>query len=312
MSTPQDRQISCFFAREFFWNYLAHDLDGLRVKQVDDHLKECHDCSSLLEREKISRNILKELSQVEPTPDVISFLHKEHKFWDDILENLGLSQSIETLKWIAQLSAVAFALILTVHFFPWLNLARSLQNLRPVTPSITVTKADKNIDADTASDKLLPPPQPRPEVFIGPRLPTPEELLVLKNKTVAKSIAEKEMDDTAPRNIPASGSAAEHFNGFVWRGSLKVDELSDELAERVTQIITDLGGRIAGKVELGWRKGDGFYYHFTLPEENYDKLMNELNTEGLVQLEKERHPRVMKAGYIRIIMTVEQNTDETR
>jgi hypothetical protein len=83
--------------------------------------------------------------------------------------------------------------------------------------------------------------------------------------------------------------------------------MSPELVERIKKLVEGLGGTKAGKVELGWRNEGGQpYFHFLIPAGNYDKLLSSLNTEGFTQLKKENHPRVIKQGYMRVIMTIEE------
>ena len=98
-------------------------------------------------------------------------------------------------------------------------------------------------------------------------------------------------------------------NGFVFRGNMKIDEI-DVRTPLISQQILDLGGRKAGEVELGWRKENkGSYYHFSMPEENYEKLVEYLHGFGPVRFSKDSHPRVMPQGQIRIILWVERNNE---
>ena len=93
---------------------------------------------------------------------------------------------------------------------------------------------------------------------------------------------------------------------MVWLGTLKVDNLDDATADEITQFISTMDGRKAGKVELGWKKDEGRYYHFVLPEKNYDGLVNFLKEKGFLEIKKEAHPRVIKEGFMRIILTIEE------
>jgi hypothetical protein len=312
MKDKTSRSLSCFFAREFFWPYIEKKLDKIRISQLEVHLKDCHDCTSLLERERVSQKLLLELAHTKPTEEVISFLKKEHHFWSEFVEKAGLSRSLETLKWAGQLSFVAILLMMTIHFLPWLNLARSLKNLRPAIPQSPEIIA-----------KLPPTPtsSPAPVSGVAATLTTetptqPAEKVAAKNKKKPEeetdTTVQTEENDENSSDSTGSVVGQEHRQGYVWRGKLKVEELDEDLAERVTKAVTDLGGGKAGNVTLGWHRGQNYYYHFILPEENYDKLLNALNAEGIVQLTKERHPRIIKSGYIRVIMSVEQDENEAR
>ena len=115
-----------------------------------------------------------------------------------------------------------------------------------------------------------------------------------------KSVGNDENEDANEQ------SGEKKTNGFVFRGTMKIDEL-DERTPIIAQQILELGGRKAGEVELGWRKDNkGSYYHFSIPEENYEKLVEYLHGFGPVRFSKDSHPRVMPPGQIRIILWVER------
>lgn len=97
--------------------------------------------------------------------------------------------------------------------------------------------------------------------------------------------------------------------GFVYRGTMKIDDL-DERTPLIAQQIIDLGGKKAGEVELGWKKDNkGSYYHFSMPESNYEKFLEYLHGFGPVRFSKDSHPRVMPPGQIRIILWVERKNE---
>ncbi|MNL61807.1 hypothetical protein D3C87_1857750 [compost metagenome] len=48
------------------------------------------------------------------------------------------------------------------------------------------------------------------------------------------------------------------------------------------------------------------YFHFTLPEAKYAELEAFLATYGKARIGKEKHPRVMPDGIIRLILTVDE------
>ncbi|MDZ4678654.1 MAG: zf-HC2 domain-containing protein [Oligoflexia bacterium] len=314
MST--ERKLSCFFSRELFPLYIEEQLDNARREQVEVHLKECQLCLDVFERVKKNRKILIELSETKCSAEVVTFLQKEHHFWSDFIARYGWSKWNSNLKWAAELCFVAIALAATIHLFPWLNLAKSLQGFRPgipktipITPPVSGT--DVEIDTDTAG--VGSPPVALVQPFIGPQLPpdgklSPSEKLptvvaVVKPAPVAGVVSESEMGEESP----ISDMAQQKMAGFVWRGAVQFDVLSPEVAEQITKSIIALGATKAGKVDLGWIRGTQFYYHFILPDENYEKVLSVINAHGgIVDVKKEKHPRVVKKGYMRIIMTLEQ------
>lgn len=85
---------------------------------------------------------------------------------------------------------------------------------------------------------------------------------------------------------------------------MKLDNL-DETVPNIVQTIKELGGIKAGQVELGWRKPKGSYFHFSLPESNYERLMKILRNFGPVQIYKDPHSRLMPKGKVRFILWIE-------
>ncbi|MBX3020342.1 MAG: hypothetical protein KF799_01590 [Bdellovibrionales bacterium] len=113
-----------------------------------------------------------------------------------------------------------------------------------------------------------------------------------------RKVDEASADDEKKDLGPGSGK------GAILRGQIEVDSF-DSTWPAVRDKIVSLGGRAAGNVELGWlRRSDESYFHFSLPESNYTELQSFLKTFGPVRISKERHPRVMPEGQIRIILTV--------
>jgi hypothetical protein len=133
---------------------------------------------------------------------------------------------------------------------------------------------------------------------VEPAAPAP-----VKPKAPVKSVSEAARE-TEESEVAASKPTDKAMNGFVWRGKIIVETLDDNTTQRITQIITDLGGEKAGQVPLGWSRGEERYYHFTLSETSYESLVQRLGVLGEVELKKERHPRVMESGKMRIIMSV--------
>jgi hypothetical protein len=140
-------------------------------------------------------------------------------------------------------------------------------------------------------------------------LPTPE---ISPAKDVAAKTAQQKVTPTpTPSATPVAKKEEEKTDatsgGFLYRGELAVTNLS-VVGPKITEKIKELGGRKAGGVELGWQKSPtSTYYHFTLPEAKYQELATFLGTYGKAQLNKEKHPRVMPDGIIRLIITVDED-----
>lgn len=92
--------------------------------------------------------------------------------------------------------------------------------------------------------------------------------------------------------------------GFVYRAFMNLPNL-EETGPRITSMIRGLGGAKAGEVEIGWKRGTGRYYHFSMPEMNEKRLMDQLQVYGPVRISKDPHPRVMPKGQVRFILWIE-------
>ncbi|MEI7973490.1 MAG: hypothetical protein WCH11_03900 [Bdellovibrio sp.] len=93
--------------------------------------------------------------------------------------------------------------------------------------------------------------------------------------------------------------------GFLYRGTISVTNVTAATPKFVEKI-GELGGRKAGEVPLGWRKGSGSYFHLTIPESRYESLVNFLREYGDLKIQREKHERVMPEGILRLIIQVEE------
>jgi hypothetical protein len=315
-----ERELSCFFVRELFPLYVEGNIDASRKSQIETHLADCKDCKNYYEKLEAARNKISTLSATKVSPAMVDYLKQEHHFWKDFSQKLGWGKWPTTIKWAIELTFVTIVLISTVHFFPWLRFARLVNRMRPRPQLVAVQKPE------IFESPAIVPPREKPQVAtvvesqssvvakppvepsIAPASAVPSPVST-PTKIVEKDIADHSEDEEGNAQTAGVADGKQKAGGFVWRGSLKVDELNDDVAARVTKVILDLGGTKAGQVELGWHRGKQRYYHFILPEENYEKFLSVLNREGIIQLTQERNPRTIKEGHMRIIMTIEENEE---
>lgn len=95
------------------------------------------------------------------------------------------------------------------------------------------------------------------------------------------------------------------FRGFLYRGRLQVTNV-EAVTPKLVEFVNTAGGRKAGQVDLGWQKGQGSYFHFTIPEAKYEELEAFFREYGTLVISKERHERIMPEGIIRLIVEVEE------
>ncbi|HEY1079346.1 MAG TPA: hypothetical protein VGE46_04585, partial [Bdellovibrio sp.] len=141
---------------------------------------------------------------------------------------------------------------------------------------------------------------------------TPEVAVVVgapPKPTPAASAVPAKTPEKAPVAEPAATTVAAVAGvggGFLYRGDIAVTNIA-VIGPKITDKIAELGGRKAGSVELGWQKTPtSMYYHFTIPEAKYQDLLNFLGTYGKPKIAKEKHPRVMPDGIVRLIITLDE------
>jgi hypothetical protein len=164
---------------------------------------------------------------------------------------------------------------------------------KPTSPVPLIAKKDVAVAAsavmiNTTSPNVLP----KPEVAqVAATQPSTQKML--KPAEIINEPGEERLKE------PIAG-----MRGSLTRGEIDVNDFSNSW-QAIRDKIIALDGKVAGNVELGWlRRPDQAYFHFTLPESNYSELELYLSTFGPVRFSKERHPRVMPEGQIRIILTV--------
>jgi hypothetical protein len=303
-----ERALSCFFVKELFPLYSEGHLDSQRTAQVKSHLGTCKECKIYYDKLEGARLKISQLSQTKVSPGVIEYLKQEHHFWTQFGERLGWKKWPSTLKWAIELSTVTLILITSIHFFPWVNFVKTVQKMRPKPQMAVVETAPVPIPKTESAEPTAPPAATPVQVAVKAPVSTPAPTQG-HDETPTQVAKQENINQDEEENSQTAGvsEGGQKASGFVWRGTLKVEDLTDELAAHVTKAIVDLGGTKAGQVELGWHRGNERYYHFILPEDNYEKLLSVLNQDGIVQLTQERHPRVIKAGHMRIIMTLEES-----
>ncbi len=328
---------SIFQAREMLLDYHENKLDAARhefVKKVLasdveteralNQIKKGLDFAKGLSQVRINENFVTQLNQAESLPSIVIH-YSRFKNW---------SQAFRTSTY-AILSCVM--VVMLVMSLPK-GLLLKLKHKSSSDSEVVLSQLPKGTDPNADSED---PEKRDAQAALAENLPTDTdedeggddqsggeasgdehaERIKISPSLNAKIAATKvnpkvasEGEEASQRNVEENKDDGEkdarQSKGFVYRGTMKIDDL-DERSPLIAQQILDLGGRKAGEVELGWKKENkGSYYHFSMPEENYDKLLEYLHGFGPVRFSKDSHPRVMPAGQIRIILWVERNQNE--
>ena len=302
---PKKRQLSEFLGRELLYDYATGRLDAPTRVAVDECIRENeeigYDLRALNEAIKYCDN-LRNTKLSEP---VISLLNEPAKTFGDHVKSWqrmrpAVRHSIEA----TVISVLLGVVIVSIpqKFRLWdrdsrytvIEVARDHNGTEVEVASVTTT---------TVSDVYGPP---TPAEYLRGGVPAAVVVVAPLTTSTVSAPVQKQADvvEIANDKIVKSGK------GEIFRVTLKSARV-EELTPQFTEKILKLGGQKAGEVQLGWRRQQGSYFHFTLPQSNYDVLKKFLQSFGPVRIVREAHPRVMPEGQIRLILWLEESADKS-
>ncbi len=331
---------SIFQAREMLLDYHENKLDSARHEMVKkvlasdveteralNQIKKGLDFAKLLSQAKLNENFGEQLKKSENISSLITH-YSRFKNWSQAFRTstyaiLGCLFIVVIVMSLPRNTLMKFKLRQKASQEIVLSQVAKNQDLgtesddpeKRDAQAVIAQNLPTDTDEDDASDAAGTDASgdEHAEPIIIPPTPPPTRASAKAEKLAAAAIQKEESteegDESGEKQTASDISSDRKTGGFVYRGTMKIDEL-DERSPLIAQQIADLGGRKAGEVELGWRKDNkGSYYHFSMPEENYDKLLDYLHGFGPVRFSKDSHPRVMPQGEIRIILWVEHKNE---
>lgn len=340
-SARGDRLISRFHAEEMLYEYVQGTLDPIRAEGVKNIID--HDPKLKLEMEAIRRALAycDTLSRIEFTPARIDEIRTETSAMDQFLKRTRIHEWPGGIR----VGLESLFVISLVFFFammvPWNTLISVLQENQgtvvlsevtkesnpekigsdlPMLAQKTTAPLPENQQAATAAmanDKFEDEGVPQEEIAQSQKqLESLTEVLKEQKmdpgplKTVqppAPAVEKKAEVNIAPGTSrePAQAPSVSAHKGWLNKGRLTLTNVQ-AVTPKIVELVTSLGGRKAGQVNLGWAKGTGSYFHFTIPEAKYVELENALKNYGKLSLVREAHVRVMPEGIVRVIIDVEE------
>lgn len=290
---PKPRALSDFLAKELLYDYVTGQLDEPRKDALEKAMKESEEVASdlkslreglkyceALRNTKLSEPYFQHLSQPPKT------LRDRAKGWHQIKP--GFRYGIEAIIILVIFISIGFMTPKQYRFwesdsgFTVVEWKRDVQ-----APELAVTEEPQNIP-----EPILTEVPVKGMVAFGP--PTTQLQVV----AVPVAAPEPKKQDAKP---------VEARKGEIIRATLTSQQV-EEWTPLVVDKILSLGGIKAGEVQLGWKRKGGSYFHFSLPEANYETLKEYLQTLGPVRIVREPHPRVMPEGTIRLILWIEQRS----
>ncbi|MFZ4402589.1 MAG: hypothetical protein ACOYOK_00670 [Pseudobdellovibrionaceae bacterium] len=298
------RSLSEFVSNELLYDYAIGALDEHRKNNLEECLKNNITLQAELNQLQKSIDYLNELKNIQINSKIIQSIDDQSNYWLVFAQRIKLNSWPVGLRWGAEALLVLSLMVIVIVFSPWNKIFETnwmVKNSDIILAEII--KSEKNMNSkdstpaefkDEIKSEIKSEQIAKNEVTIK----TDES-----NKFLDVPITKNEKNQQTEQNNLESSNQSE---GYLFRGTIKITNL-DTSTTKIKEFIESLGGRKAGEVNLGWKKNPGSaYFHFTLPEAKKKDLEDFLLQFGQLKLAKEKHPRIMPGGIIRLIVTVEE------
>lgn len=304
------RQLSRFMARELLLDYAENRLDADRRIALEEYLPRDKEAQKELESLRLALAYADALARIEAAPRALSRIENTKLGMAKITDRLAWRNWPEVARWSVEAVLVSVVVAVVVSLLPLQKLAAWLPSSSQEVvlaeiespPEARISETGDAVEP-TAPSTAATPPANTSAVMFGP---STEDLksgsVVLPVIPAPQDVAAAEAEEPAPKTEKAP-------KGFVYRAFMASSSI-DESTTSVRDLILSLGGVKAGQVDLGWRKNTGTYFHFSIPESNYETLMSSLRTFSPVRIYKDPHWRVMPEGQIRLILFIEDTASK--
>lgn len=303
LSKKGKREISPFIGHELLYDYLSGSLDKERRAAVEDHVKFSRDAQLDLGKIQNGQTYAEKLSGTVVSQPIIEQISAPSNYFTVLLQKSNFDKWPQGLKWGLEALIVVLAIVTLLTITPW----QKVMEL-DMSGSKQVILAEVSKSAEKAPEVEEKPEFADEEVKAAPSPTKVAESPTAQPSPVAPVVVAKTTEKTGATTAGAETSSpvATGGGGFLYRGEIAVTNIA-VIGPKITDKIAELGGRKAGSVELGWQKTPtSMYYHFTIPEAKYQDLLAFLGTYGKPKVGKEKHPRVMPDGIIRLIITLDE------
>lgn len=342
LSKKGQRTVTPFTGNELLYDYLNNLLDEERKKAVEAHLEASRDAQLDLQKIQTGLQYAEKLKQISVSQPLLEKMKAPSSYLAVLFQKSRFDQWPVGVKWGLEAIVVVFVIVTFLSLAPW----EKVLNLRfsPSSDHVVITEMNRGTELSKDSAEAPPEapvtnetPQFVDEGLKGKEAPATASAAAAKTTVPAVMAAAKATPAPAATTAAAvvataakpaakppvkvakeeataensdeesdSDSKAAASTGYLYRGIVEVTNL-EAVGPKIKDKIVELGGRKAGEVDLGWQKTPGSsYFHFTIPEAKYEELKSFLGEYGKVRISKEKHPRVMPDGIIRLIITVDE------
>lgn len=337
--TLREREISEFICQEMLYEHFAGLLDPQRKKAVEEFLRKSE--TSQLEYQKLLRGVefCARMNGVRLKPGALKDFSVKSVSFEKILGKGHWKNWPESLRHFTQATAVAAMTAFLVTLLPWEKIPvfseqeadRTIELVKigmtpRQEPHGEVADAGHEHDEEGVEVSFEVSPEEQiavHEVQDEPSEQAAPEVTDVSAPTSSASVGEEDAagvlakadEEVTPsqergavaveeKSLQEETSDDPRFQGFVYRVTMNLDEL-DKKSDLIAEKIRSMGGKKAGKVDLGWKTKGGRYFHFSLPENQQMEVISYLKSFGTVKLSKDAHRRVMPKGLVRFILWIE-------
>lgn len=319
LSKKNKRVLSSFMVKERLYDFLTGKLDPEVRNQVEEIIKFDRDLQQDLNHLKKAQDYTKSLTSIQVHPDLVEELIEQSGIVSEISQKVAFERWPQSLKWGLEAFVVIAVMISLLTVLPLEKVSEFIQRQNPqvILAEIEMRKDAVNLEVAEESAQFVDEGAGGTAVTVAQdsakpviAVPTPiAENTPVEVKPVVPEKAVAPVVKAPVDNRPAAATEETKpvaTTGVLYRGTIAVTNV-EVTGPKITEKIATLGGRKAGSVELGWKKSpNSMYYHFTIPEAKYEDLVSFLATYGNAKIQKEKHPRIMPDGIIRLIISVEE------
>lgn len=331
LSVKGGRELSAFMAQEMLYDHVCGNLDSERQQAMDRYLELNRDLA--LEAQRIKRGLeyLKLLGASQVQDEFVQKIAIPTTLFQVVLQKTKFHLWPAGFRWTLEALFVCSGIVVIAALVPWHKLTsiRWSRSSEIVLTEISKTyqeqpekevaqndgsvvypdesnvadalKASQGKEASSTTIQLAAIPADAKNASQGNAAPAPSTTM-----PVASAAPKKQAAAGAATSIEeATETTAGKTQGFLWRGTISVTNVP-AITPKLVERLVALGGRKAGEVDLGWKKGTGSYFHFTAPEAKFDEVKASFAEFGSLNISRERHERVMPEGIVRIIITVSE------
>ncbi len=313
LSKKNQRQMSDFVSRELLYDWLIGLLDSDRKAALESQVANSKELQSELAKIQTGLDYANILSQTQISSTLMERLYGPITWGEILISKLNFTKWSLGVRWSVEAAIVGIVFTLFASSIQW----NKFYLPRNTNSSIVVAEVAKEVSQKTLeanSNITSSPTANAASVSVtSTASATPSSTYSGVEKTIATPSATPYLVTLAPTPLSASltppptpaQKAIAEDRGYLFRGTW-LSENFEQDSETIRSFVIELGGKKAGDVELGTHRQDGAYFHFTLPEENYQKFLDKVSAIRPIKLVREKHPRKMPVGVVRCILLVRQ------